>query len=103
MHRTFLGARGADRAFGLGGASIDRRQGQDVSKDPFMNLGTVSRVSEAGAQVLQALASGGESAAAPWFAYKGRPAAKPKAPKPAPETPPEAPKPPEPGKDSGAH
>lgn len=43
---------------------------------------------------------------ADWFAYKGRPAAKPKAPPPAPkgapEPPPEAPKPPQPGKEAGA-
>jgi hypothetical protein len=43
---------------------------------------------------------------ADWFAYKGRPAAKPKAsppaPKGAPEPPPEAPKPPQPAKEAGA-
>jgi hypothetical protein len=42
---------------------------------------------------------------ADWFAYKGRPAAKPKAPTPAPkgapEPQPEAPKPPQPGKEAG--
>jgi hypothetical protein len=42
---------------------------------------------------------------ADWFAYKGRPAAKPKAPPPAPkgapEPQPEGPKPPQPGKEAG--